>query len=110
VVLEGPQEGAVLDRDGIFEDLLIGEEPSSHEHIEDWRVIQGRKRVLTETAVVHRWLLIRVRHSDSLTHVVEDDACESNHEKKGHAWAKQERQVDQIDDKGEAIMGIEKRS
>ena len=68
---QGVQIVALDHRNDIFEDLLIGKEPGCHNDIEDRRVTKQIKSLLTQGAVIHGRLLVRVGHAEALTDVVE---------------------------------------
>ena len=59
-------------RNDILEDLLIREQPGCHDKIENGSVGQQIEGTLTESAVVHWWLLVRIGHPESLAEVVNE--------------------------------------
>ena len=66
--------------------------------------------MLAESTVVHRWLRIRVGHSETLAHIIDDKTGKSNWEEYWTAGAEEEGDIDNVDYEGQAVVDMEQGS
>ena len=110
VLLQRVHGKVIHDGNLVSEHLLVREDPGSFQSIEGRSKAKRLQRDLTQSAVIHRRLLVRICHSELLSRVIEKYTSGSNWEQNGLTNTKQEGDETYVDDEGNSVVSEELRS